>query len=341
MMSGTSLDGLDLCLSSFYKEGKRWHFDIEVCQTVAYSDEWREKLQIAHTLPTLDFVALHKSYGKFLGEQARAFLQQNNAQADYIASHGHTIFHQPQRGITFQLGDGNTLAAAAHCSTIFDFRSLSVALGGQGAPLVPVGDALLFADYDACLNLGGFANISYNNATDNRIAFDVCPCNIVLNYLCQTMAQPYDPNGQFAAQGTVDNELLVALNQLDFYTQTGAKSLGREWVETVIFDIINCCKLSIYDKLCTFCEHIAMQVAAGSAGKNIMVTGGGAHNDYLMQRIAHHCKGSVHKPSRTIIDFKEALIFAFLGVLYLHNQPNCLVSATGGKDCIGGVLVKI
>jgi anhydro-N-acetylmuramic acid kinase len=341
MMSGTSLDGLDFCLAAFCNENERRRFDIKACRTLPYSAEWQDRLQTAHTLSGQDLIALHKAYGTFLGEQARAFLQQNNAHADYIASHGHTVFHQPQHGITFQLGDGNTLAAAAQCSVIFDFRSHNVALGGQGAPLVPVGDALLFGEYEACLNLGGFVNIPYNNEQGNRIAFDVCPCNIVLNRLCRTLSHPHDPNGRFAAQGCVNNELLTALNRLDFYAQSGAKSLGREWVETTVADILSHCQANVYDQLCTFCEHIAVQIAAAGGNKNIMVTGGGAHNGYLMWRLAHHCKGGIVKPHNDIIDFKEALIFAFLGALYVRNLPNCWASATGGKDCIGGTLVKV
>ncbi|GHT15902.1 anhydro-N-acetylmuramic acid kinase [Bacteroidia bacterium] len=340
-MSGTSLDGLDLCLSQFEQKEGRWHYQILASETVPYNEHWRQALASAHWLQTIDFIDLHKRYGTFLGEQAAQFLVRHHATSHYIASHGHTIFHQPQRGITFQLGDGNTLAAAAHCSTLFDFRSLSVALGGQGAPLVPMGDALLFGDYDVCLNLGGFANVSFGNEQQQRIAFDVCPCNIVLNHLCQQLGAEYDQDGHWASQGTVDTSLLQQLNQLDFYAQKGSKSLGREWVENTVLNIINNCPSTIYDKLCTFCEHIAIQVSICAAHKRVLATGGGAHNTYLMQRIAHYCAAPLCKPSRELIDFKEALIFAFLGALYLNDKCNCMASATGGKDCIGGVLVKI
>jgi anhydro-N-acetylmuramic acid kinase len=349
IMSGTSLDGVDLCLATFQRRRDdaqpaatdKWHFDIQCCQTVPYSDLWRDRLAQAHSLSALEFVALHKEYGALLGQLAHDFLLKHNTRADYIASHGHTVFHQPQRGITFQLGDGNALAAAAQCSVIYDFRGLNVALGGQGAPLVPVGDAMLFGEYEAALNLGGFANISYSAADGTRTAFDVCPCNIALNHLCrQHLSLPYDHSGKAAAQGNICTALLQSLNALDFYAQQGVKSLGREWVEEKVLTAFDAHHISVYDKLCTVCEHVATQVAAAAGARNVMATGGGAHNEYLMQRLAHHCKGAVSRPQREIIDFKEALIFAFLGALYVCNEPNCLASACGGADCVGGAMVK-
>ncbi|MGL4364321.1 MAG: anhydro-N-acetylmuramic acid kinase, partial [Bacteroidales bacterium] len=228
LMSGTSLDGLDLCLAQFAYENGVWAFEILAAQTYAYTDEMLQRLQGASKLHAFEFVKLHKEYGRFLGKQSLEFLQKNNLQADYIASHGHTIFHQPQQGVSFQLGDGFALAAVTACSTICDFRSLDVALTGQGAPLVPIADKLLFPQYDCCINLGGFANLSFeDNAM--RVAFDVCPCNIVLNALSQQLGVTYDQNGGFASQGSLNATLLQELNALEFYVQKGAKSLGREW----------------------------------------------------------------------------------------------------------------
>ncbi len=342
LMSGTSLDGLDLCLTAFrQKENGGWQYEILSATTMPYHDEWIQKLQRAPMLNALDFVALHKEYGKYLGEQSAHFLQSKNLKADYIASHGHTIFHQPKRGITCQIGDGSALAAAAGISTIFDFRSLDVALGGQGAPLVPIGDRLLFSEYGSCLNLGGFANISYEQ-NGKRMAFDVCPCNIVLNALSQTAGQAYDKDGLLASKGNVNMALLEELNSLDFYTQQGAKSLGREWVEDVFYKKIESSNIPLLDKMRTMCEHVAIQVAHCAQGSTLLATGGGAFNKFLMQRIADLCKCKVVVPDAQTVNFKEALVFAFLGALYVTNQPNSLASSTGAKhDSVGGCLVKM
>jgi anhydro-N-acetylmuramic acid kinase len=341
-MSGTSLDGLDLCLAAFRQNEKgAWQHEILAAQTVPYSDSWLQKLRHAHTLNAFDFVALHKEYGKYLGEQSAHFLQSKKLNADYIASHGHTVFHQPQRGVTFQIGDGNALAAASGISTIFDFRSLDIALGGQGAPLVPVGDRLLFSEYDSCLNLGGFANISFEQ-NGKRVAFDICPCNIALNALSQTAGMAYDKDGLLALQGKVNSGLLSELNALDFYAQQGAKSLGREWVEEVFFKKVNACNISLHDKLRTVCEHVAAQVAQCAQGSAMLATGGGAFNKFLMQRIADLSPCEVVIPDVQTVNFKEALVFAFLGALYVADQPNSLASSTGARhDSIGGCLVKV
>jgi anhydro-N-acetylmuramic acid kinase len=340
-MSGTSLDGLDLCLAHFDKDSSnRWRFDILAAQTFPYASEWTQKLLLAHTLCAFDFVALHKDYGRFLGEQAAAFLLGKNLQADYVASHGHTIFHQPQRGVTFQLGDGAALAAAAGIPAIADFRSLDVALGGQGAPLVPIGDRLLFSGYGSCLNLGGFANISFEQE-GRRIAFDVCPCNIALNAQSRLLGEPHDRDGMFAAQGEVNALLLDELNALDFYALRGAKSLGREWMEDVFSKKVAAHRISVHDRLRTLCEHIAMQVARSSRGADMLVTGGGAFNAFLMQRIAALSSCRLVVPGEQVVNFKEALIFALLGALYVSSEVNTLASATGaGRDSIGGCLTK-
>ncbi|MDR1226599.1 MAG: anhydro-N-acetylmuramic acid kinase [Prevotellaceae bacterium] len=341
LMSGTSLDGLDLCLAHFWKDSNAWQFAVEAAETRPYDAFWRQQLRQAHELDTLPFLLLNKSYGKYLGEQCKDFLQRKNLKAGYIASHGHTIFHQPGKGLTVQIGCGNTLAAAAGISTIFDFRSLNVAHGGQGAPLVPIGDKLLFSGYSSCLNLGGFANISFEQ-NGQRIAYDACPCNIVLNKFAQELGAEYDKNGEFASSGVVCQPLLDELNNLDFYGQQGAKSLGREWVENVFSKVFEKYKLDTKDKLRTTCEHVAMQVARCQVKGSVLVTGGGAFNSFLMQRISALAHGEVAIPCSEIVNFKEALIFAFLGTLYLNDEPNCWPSATGARaPVIGGTLVKV
>lgn len=230
LMSGTSLDGVDLALCAFSQQAGKPQFKILKAKTIAYTTEWKKRLEGAKSLHAEEYFALHAQYGKFLGQCVNRFLKQTATQPVAIASHGHTIFHQPRRGFSTQLGCGATLAATSGTTTVCDFRSLDVALGGQGAPLVPIGDALLFNTYDACLNLGGIANISYTYQK-KRLAYDVCGANMLLNHLSALRGKDYDKGGKMAAAGKLIPDLLKALNQLPFFTQKGARSLGREWFE--------------------------------------------------------------------------------------------------------------
>jgi anhydro-N-acetylmuramic acid kinase len=340
-MSGTSLDGLDVCLCSFWLKDDKWHYTIMSAETYTYPAEIKEKLVAAPHMDALQFVAFHAEYGKYTGETIQKFSLQYGVQPALIASHGHTIFHRPEQGFTFQIGSGAHIAAATGINTVCDFRTGDVAMGGQGAPLVPIGDRLLFPEYDYCLNLGGFANISYEE-NGARIAFDICPVNYVLNHYIRAESRfEYDENGHVAASGNVNPELLDALNALDFYTQTGPKSLGREWVEQFVFPIIEQYPVLLADKLRTYCEHVAIQIGRIANHGAVLVTGGGTHHEFLLNRIAEHTKSALQIPETRLINYKEALIFAFLGVLYLTNQCNCLSSVTGAKtDVIGGALYK-
>jgi anhydro-N-acetylmuramic acid kinase len=259
-----------------------------------------------------------------------------------IASHGHTIFHQPDKNFTFQLGNGASVAAATHITTVSDFRSFDVALGGQGAPLVPTGDQLLFSEYDYCLNIGGFANISFD-LDGTRIAFDVCPANIVLNELALQKGLPYDEDGRLGASGIVNEPLLQKLNNLDFYRQKWPKSMGREWVDIQIMPLLSASGLSIEDQTATMYEHIAFQIS-NVTGNNVslLATGGGSKNLFLINRLKQKTSCEVVLPDEKLIDFKEALIFAFLGVLAFNGQINIRASVTGSKqDHIGGVIYNI
>ncbi len=342
-MSGTSLDGVDLAYCSFWKENNQWHFTLDKFQTFPYPDIWIKRLSHADQSTALDFVKLHTDYAHLLAGYISQFIQSNDLTPDFAAIHGHTVFHQPHLGFTTQIGCGATLAAQLQLSVVCDFRSMDVALGGQGAPLVPIGDALLFGKYAFCLNLGGFSNISYNNQNNERIAFDICPVNIILNYFSQKMGIPYDKDGMLAAQGKIHTELLDQLNSLSYYHQSAPKSLGKEWVVSDFLPIIESYNLSISDILATLCEHIAIQIAhvlnkqkiTGSA----LVTGGGAYNHFLIQQIQSKVCHFLEIPDTAIIDFKEALIFAFLGVLRKENIPNCLKSVTGASrnHCSGAI----
>jgi len=336
LMSGTSLDGVDVAAVRFNSKQLQ-QFEILATKTYAYNHEWKNKLSEAHQLSAYHFLKLHKHYGQYLGEIVLAFMQDFNIKPDYIASHGHTIFHEPATRFNFQLGDGAFIAATACITTVSDFRTLDIACGGQGAPLVPIGDEWLFSEYTYCLNIGGIANISFKH-NQQRIAFDVCPANMVLNKLAQQKGFDFDAHGTIASKGNINYDLLNTLNQLDYYALSYPKSLGREWVEQIIFPILTQYSLSIEDKLATFCEHIAIQIAryTNQLGK-LLITGGGAYNDYLISRIKYHTLTEIVIPTSEIIEFKEAIIFAFLGLLRILERENTLSSVTGAPQnlCTG------
>lgn len=340
-MSGTSLDGLDIAYCVFIEDDLGWHFSVEQAETLPYDSAWLEKLRAVPANNALQLALLHKQYGKLLGQSTKHFMQKHELYPDFIASHGHTVFHQPENKLTFQIGCGAEIAVNSGITTVCDFRTTDVAYGGQGAPLVPVGDKLLFDSFDICLNLGGFANISFDH-NDKRIALDVCPCNIALNEIAQLKNIPYDANGKMAANGKVHPELLDKLNNLPYYSLSYPKSLGREWYQGVFLTLLRKFEIAEEDKLSTLCEHIACQINASYNNKhnaNMLITGGGAYNDHLISRIKAHGKFNITIPDNRIIEFKEALIFAFLGLLRLEKKINCLASVTGGsKDSVCGAV---
>jgi anhydro-N-acetylmuramic acid kinase len=342
VMSGTSLDGLDLALCAFETPGNKTLPDIVKAQTMPYSKEWKKRLSEAHLLSAEDYFKLHHSYGKFIGENINTFLSDNTLRPNYIASHGHTVFHQPQNGFTTQIGCGATIAATTGVSTVCDFRSLDVALNGQGAPLVPIGDALLFAEYDACLNLGGIANISFDKAGE-RIAFDVCFVNMALNDLVVPLGLEYDKDGTLARSGNVHMALLGQLNDCLKRAEGKSFSLGREQYESIIKPVLDKSDLPIVDKLATLVHYVVKaiwEVVQQHQLKKCLVTGGGAHHAFLMEQLQKaNPATAIVIPDKQIVDFKEALIFAFLGYLRVNECVNTLKSVTGAvKDSIGGAV---
>ena len=344
LMSGTSVDGLDVCCATFRRsEAGGWSFTIDAARGYDYPPELRQTLQSSvQSMSAREFVAFHSAYGKFLGERVNDFMAEFGVRPQLIASHGSTVFHEPARRLMFQIGDGAAIAAETRLPVVSDFRRLDIMLGGQGAPLVPVGDNLLFGEYDYCLNIGGFSNISFRQG-ESRIAFDISPVNYVLNHYCRPLGLEYDKDGALAEQGTVHEALLQQLNALDYYARPCPKSLGREWVESQIFPLLDNCGLGPEDLLRTYVEHCAQQLArVTEPGKRILVTGGGAYNRFLVKRMEVLSSCCLIVPESTIVEFKEALIFAFLGVLYMVGQPSCLSSVTGAAtDNIGGMLFKI
>ena len=343
LMSGTSLDGVDIAFCRISVDENNWKYEIIQAETIEYTNAWKQNLLHLENTDALTFQQTHIDYGCYLGRLIADFVVKYDIKADLVASHGHTVFHQPEKKLTVQVGEGAAIAAECKIPVVCDFRSLDVALGGQGAPLVPIGDRLLFSEYDFCLNLGGFANISYEQS-NKRIAFDICSVNIVMNAICEKIGKVYDNNGDLARSGILNIDLLNELNRLSFYQLPSdtPKSLGKEWVVENILPLIKKYQLPEIDLLHTFCEHVALQISKTFQNKNkgkLLATGGGVYNVFLMERIKEHASVELVIPDKNTIEFKEALIFAFLGVLRIRNEINCLSSVTGAqKDSCGGAV---
>ncbi|MGV9011890.1 MAG: anhydro-N-acetylmuramic acid kinase [Flavobacteriales bacterium] len=338
VMSGSSLDGIDLALCSFKAEDGHWAFTLEKAATVPYSTALRDRLLHATQASAVELTRLHRDIGTAIGNACDDLLQ--GSSADAIASHGHTLFHQPDEGLTFQAGSGAHIAAITGLPTVCDFRTMDVALGGQGAPLVPLGEQVLFPGQKAFLNLGGIANIALHGG-EKPIGYDVCPCNQVLDGLAQEAGSAFDTNGDLARTGTVDTALLARLDALPFYTSPPPRSLGREWFEDNIKPLL-AATIPLADRMRTGVEHIAGLVAKeldASGAETVLVTGGGAHNGFLVERIAALSTVRPELPSKELIDYKEAVIFAVLGLLRLRGEHNTLASVTGAaRGSIGGAV---
>lgn len=337
VMSGTSLDGIDVALLRFQKKSS-WNYQIMVAETLEYPDVWKKILSEAVHYDEARLEKLNEDYTLFLANLLNSFIQKHSLKdLDAICSHGHTIKHEPQNGYTLQIGNLPALATLTGQRVVCDFRVQDVELGGQGAPLVPIGDELLFRDFDYCLNLGGFANIS-TNLGGKRIAYDICAVNTVLNHLAEKLGKAYDHKGELAAKGELDNGLLQKLDALEYYRLEPPKSLGIEWVNAHIFPLIN--KLEVPMALHTYSVHAAGQIASsfdGDASSKILVTGGGAFNDFLMEKIKERTQSQIFIPAPELVNYKEALIFGFLGILRLRGEVNVLGSVTGAsKDHSSG-----
>ncbi len=346
LMSGTSLDGLDMAYCRIWEERNGWKFTIDQTKELPYSDEMREYLKNAIHLSEKDHDQLHKDFGKWLGEQAKAFIEESGIEVDFIASHGHTSHHRPEDGVTFQLGDGQLLANASGKQVVCDFRTKDVGLGGQGAPLVPIGDRLLFHEYDFCLNLGGISNISFEKDGE-RIAYDVGMANMPLNYITHKIGLDFDQNGALARSGKLDEALLKKLNNLDYYHLPYPKSTGYEWFTGKVVPLTEASESPEADLLHTFIHHNCEQIAAQvhkyttPSKSKLLVTGGGALNLFFMDILQEKLGSKVEViiPNTTLVSYKEALVFAFMGVLRLKGTTNVLKSVTGARkdSCSGEV----
>jgi anhydro-N-acetylmuramic acid kinase len=337
-MSGTSLDGVDLAHIVFTVKNNNWNFQILECETIAYSSEWLNKLKNAISFSNIELIDLNQDYTVLLSEIINNFIKIHKIEnLDAVCSHGHTVLHQPQNGFTLQIGNLPEIAKYTNQKVVCDFRVQDVRLGGQGAPLVPIGDRILFSEFDYCLNLGGFSNVSFEE-NNNRIAFDISPVNTVLNFYANKLNLYFDDKGQISKTGKLNNDLFDELNALEYYKKTFPKSLGFEFVKEIVLPLIEQFSIPIEDKTNTFIEHIAFQTSlsldnAETKNKRILVTGGGTYNDFLMERMQIHLPNmEIIIPNVKMLEYKEALIFGLLGVLKLRNEVNVLSSVTGAKE---------
>src|SRR5436190_4036697 len=357
-MSGSSLDGLDIAFAEFQENAGKWSYEIKEADCYSYSDAWIKELKTATSLNALDYQLLHVAYGHYIGQQINKFIDEKklNYQVALISSHGHTSFHIPSRQTTAQLGDGAAIAAETQLPVVSDLRSLDLAFGGEGAPIVPIGEKLLLGDYNYFLNVGGIANISFNG--EPYVAFDVCAANRVLNMLASEVGENYDEGGRLAKKGKIDQQLLNSLNGLDYYKKSFPKSLANEFGTATVYPMIRDSGSEIHDALRTYVEHIVSQIgeaisdgqrsmpAGRTGGLNVqhsmLVTGGGAFNDFLIERLKEKLAGlnvGVVVPDEKLVKYKEAMIMAFMGVLRWRQEYNVLSSVTGAsRDNIGGAL---
>jgi anhydro-N-acetylmuramic acid kinase len=291
----------------------------------------------------------HTSFGTWMGHAIEQFIDKNSLhhKIHLIASHGHTVFHEPNKHMTFQLGDGAAIAAINKLPVVSDLRNMDIALSGQGAPIVPIGEKLFWNEYAYFLNIGGISNITINK-NGEHIAFDVCPANRVLNLLCSEIGKTFDEGGKEAATGNINYDLLDELNDLPYYKQSFPKSLSNEYGVDTVFSLIQKYSISTQDKLNTYCEHIAMQISdvchnvTSDVNDKMLVTGGGAFNTFLIEKIQHHLmikRIDVDMPDADLIEYKEALIMALIGVLRWREEINVLSSVTGAsRNSVGGAL---
>jgi len=343
LMSGTSLDGLDIVDTSFDVYGEQITFKLHEAQTFPYPKKLKTQLKNAKELSATKLLLLDNELGQFFGNKVNQFLelyQINQRDVDFISSHGHTVFHQPEIGITLQIGNGPHGAITTGIKWICDFRKKDVALKGNGAPLVPIGDKLLFQDLaKGFLNIGGFSNLSFTR-NNTSFAFDICPSNLIFNHFAEQHNKTYDENGRLGRLGNLDQNLLKTLNKLAYYKMKHPKSLGTEWLENNFLSLLP--ETLSHDTITTCYHHVAQQIASSLEKEGIdsvLITGGGAKNNFLIELINSYYDGEIILPEDKIIDYKEAIIFALLGVLRANNQPNCLASVTGAKkNSVSGII---
>lgn len=347
IMSGSSMDGVDLAHCTLSLKDGQWDYTINNGATIPFNENWRVRLSQLRKQSALNYVKTDVFFGYYLGELCNEFIQSINLEVDFIASHGHTAFHKPSKGITAQVGDGQSLSAITNLPVVNDFRRMDVAKIGEGAPLVPIGDDILFEQYDYCINLGGFANISAN-INGSRIGYDICANNILLNRVARDLGKPYDEGGQIADSGSINYKLLDDLNSIKYYNKPYPKSLNRDWINKELWHIVRDYReTSLEDRMTTLVDHIATQIGINieelsngdSSNKKVLVTGGGAFNTSLIDYIKSHTDAEIIIPEDSLVNYKESLVFALLGALRINNKVNILAEGTGSNEnSIAGAL---
>lgn len=353
LMSGSSLDGLDISFAEFQEISGKWNYELLASACYPYNEDWGLRLKSAHTLSAIDYQLLHTEYGHYIGKEVKRFIQENALEykVQLIASHGHTTFHIPSKLMTGQIGDGASIAAVTGINVVSDLRAMDIALGGHGAPIVPIGEKMLLGDYDFFLNVGGIANISFNG-NNKYVAFDICPANRVMNLVTLEDDKPYDEGGKMAREGNIDETTLGVLNTLEYYQDPYPKSLANSFGTDIVFPLLDNISSS-HDRLRTYVEHIAIQIkdavqlistdfSLSSSGRKLLITGGGAHNVFLVERIREHLSAlqvEVIVPAKDLVEYKEALIMGLIGILRWREENNVLASVTGAsRNSIGGAV---
>lgn len=353
IMSGSSLDGIDLAYCRF-TTGTDLQFDWELIlgETMPLPENWQARLAHLPTQNAVTFAKTHVYFGHFLAKTVNQFVEQHQiTQLDFISSHGHTIFHNPDKRYTTQIGCGSAIAALTGYPVINDFRMQDIAINGEGTPIAPAADRYLYSDYDFCLNIGGIANIT-SQIQEDPIAFDISPANQLLNYLSGQLGFAFDNDGQIAASGNLLPELLQLLQGYPYYKSPPPKSISNEWIVSELLPILASFEASIEDKLHTVTQFIAIEVSnslirltqdSSHAEYRLMLSGGGSKNKYLIESIKSCLSGQLNieliVPSTETIDFKEAILMGLMGVLRVLNVPNCFSTVTGARfDTIGGAI---
>ncbi len=349
LMSGSSLDGLDIVFTELQEAAGRWNYEIIKSACIEYDETWQKKLRGAIDLHALDYQLLHTEYGSFIGKKINEFIGLNNLQhkVNLVSSHGHTTFHLPEKKMTHQLGEGAAIASETRLPVVSDLRSMDIAFGGEGAPIVPMGEKLLLTDFNYFLNLGGIANLAIHRE-NTVIAFDVCAANRVLNMLAEEKGAAYDDGGKIAAGGKINIDLLEKINSLKYFGLAYPKSLANSFGTDIVFPIIKSFEIKTEDALSTFTEHICIQIKKSlepftqNEIQKLFITGGGAFNTFLIETLRKHLEEinfEIHIPEDDIVKYKEALIMALLGILRWREQYTILSSVTGAsRNSIGGAL---
>lgn len=346
-MSGSSLDGLDIAYAHIQLDPEP-AFRIVAADTFAYTDAELQVLRTVSRTGTHADDQTDQWFGAVSAAYISAFLRQlGYPPVDLVASHGHTTLHKPSLGISQQIGDPQVMANALRLPVIARFRQADVDAGGQGAPLVPLCDQLFFSEYDACLNIGGIANISFETP-QGRVGFDICGANQILNFFAEQAGWPYDAEGEMAAAGEMDPALFDQLNAVPFLAAPYPKSLDNHFVHRAFIEPLQRAPLMLNDKLATAAHHIAYQIARvieqqpgrrALADYRLLVTGGGAFNRHLIRLIRDHARIQVQLPDTIIIQYKEALAMALMGVLRFQNRSNFLPSVTGASAAVSGGVI--